>query len=128
MATSASLQDEAHTVIMRRVGPQAVISESIDDLIDVISRFTDITGISNWNVGGEVYLDYINVLKSTTEEQDSNKSWWPKHIKGVPVQAPGVDQSIERLRGSLTQIDTKALGFSSMVAVQEMAKVVGVDV
>ncbi|KAJ8101543.1 nuclear protein 96-domain-containing protein [Lipomyces tetrasporus] len=122
----ASEWNEAHSVIIRTVGPKAVISESLDDLLALLSRFKDVTGISNWKVGGQVYLDYINVLKTATEENVD--LWWPKHIRGLPVQGISLGDSLERLRSSLRLIDYASLGFMSMVAVREMAKIAGVDV
>ncbi|KAK9322935.1 nuclear protein 96-domain-containing protein [Lipomyces orientalis] len=122
----ASEWNEAHSVIIRTVGPKAVISESLDDLLVLLSRFKDVTGISNWKIGGQVYLDYINVLKTANEENVD--LWWPKHIRGLPVQGISMADSLERLRNSLRLIDYASLGFTSMVAVREMAKIVGVDV
>ncbi|KAK9432606.1 nuclear protein 96-domain-containing protein [Lipomyces doorenjongii] len=122
----ASDWNAAHSVIIRTVGPKAVISESLDDLLTLLCRFKDVTGISNWKIGGQVYLDYINVVKTTKDENVD--LWWPKEIRGLPVQGVSLEDSLERLRSSLRLIDYSSLGFTSMVAVQEMARIVGVDV
>ncbi|KAK9373774.1 nuclear protein 96-domain-containing protein [Lipomyces chichibuensis] len=122
----ASEWNEAHSVIIHTVGPKAVISESLDDLLALLSRFKDVTGISNWKVGGQVYLDYINVVK--TAKYENVDLWWPKDIRGLPVQGVSLEDSLERLRSSLRLINYASLGFTSMVAVQEMARIVGVDI
>lgn len=128
-------------MIIRTVGPQAVISENVDDLLSLLSSFEDVGDIPNWNTGGQIYLDYIVLMKSPSfdlfktldvyevaEEAEDVQSWWPKWIRGIPVQDVSLKDSLFRLRDSLVIVDIDALEFESVVAVQEMAKVVGVDV
>ncbi|KAK7202922.1 nuclear protein 96-domain-containing protein [Myxozyma melibiosi] len=130
---------QAHAVIIRTVGPRAIISEDYDSLLSLLSRFEDVTEIPGWNIGGQIYLDYIAVMKSQQvdiyddDEDDENASenieaWWPRQVRGIPVQDVSLEDSVDRLRSSLPMADTESLGFHAMVAVQEMAKIVGVDV
>ncbi|KAK9368572.1 nuclear protein 96-domain-containing protein [Lipomyces kononenkoae] len=118
--------NEAHSVIIRSVGPKAVISESLDDLLSLISCFQDVTAISNWKLGGQIYLDYINVVKSRNGENVN--SWWPRDIHGLPELGITLEDSLERLGTGLRLIDCASLGLTGTVAVKEMARVVGVDV
>ncbi|KAK9460211.1 nuclear protein 96-domain-containing protein [Lipomyces oligophaga] len=136
---------DAHSVVINIVGPKAVISEEYDELLELISRFEDVTHISNWKLGGQIYLDFALVMKAreragemdilefddpevSVAAEEEIKMWWPKHIRGLPVQGVGFQDSFERLVNSLGLIDSKSLEFTSMVAIQEIAKVVGVDV
>ncbi|KAK9478525.1 nuclear protein 96-domain-containing protein [Lipomyces japonicus] len=106
--------NEAHNVIMRSVGPEATISETLDELLVRLSRFEDISGISKWNVGGQIFLDYINLIK-TRNGQDINE-WWPKNVKGISAIGNSVSDSRRRLQNNLHSVDVKNLGFVSKVA------------
>ncbi|KAK9447074.1 nuclear protein 96-domain-containing protein [Limtongia smithiae] len=126
---------EAHGVIVRAVGPNAVISERMDeDLLPLLLRFEDVTSILTWKVGGQVYLDYMNVVKAARAEEEGEtpedaSTWWPRLVRGLPsVHELSPADSRARLEVSLALIDVAALEFVGKVAVKEMAKVVGVDV
>jgi nuclear pore complex protein Nup98-Nup96 len=60
--------DEAHEVLCRSVGPDSVISRDYDALRELLAEFvpnptsSPKEPVEGWNLGGQVYLDYIQLL------------------------------------------------------------------
>ncbi|KAK9452619.1 nuclear protein 96-domain-containing protein [Dipodascopsis uninucleata] len=116
---------EAHEVIVQEVGPSAVISENYGPLIELLSHFKNVSILPKWKFGGQIYLDFVNVIKCFQGVESD--TWWPRGVKGVPVQDTSAQDSMERLRSSLPLISTSNMGISSRAAIHEIANVVGVE-
>ncbi|KAK9473972.1 nuclear protein 96-domain-containing protein [Dipodascopsis tothii] len=118
--------EAAHKVLFRNLGPEAVISEDLSDLYRLICGFEDVSGISSWKLGGQIFLDYMNVVVNA--KSGDSAAWWPKKIRGLPILGTSVDDSVRRLESSLEQLKHEALSLEGSVALYEMAKLVGVDI
>ena len=100
--------NEAHKTLCRIVAPQAIIEEDYETLFQLLENFERKDKVSDWNLGGQVYQDYVHFIKG---------------IDGG--MRPVV---LKRLLGSLTalvQDRPGRLGFAEMVAIREMSAVVG---
>ena len=100
--------DEAHKTLCRIVAPQALIEEEYDTLFQLLENFGRRDKVAGWNLGGQVYHDYVYLMKG---------------VHGRERQVV-----LKRLAGSLAalvQDRPGKLGFAEMVAVQEMSAVVG---
>jgi len=100
--------DEAHKTLCRIVAPQAIIEEDYDTLFGLLKNFGRRDMVADWNMGGQVYEDYVRLMKG---------------LAGRERQVV-----LKRLVGSLAalvQDRPGKLGFAEMVAVQEMSAVVG---
>src|SRR5947199_8984022 len=58
---AASAWNEAHKTITLHVAPVCVINDDLSRLHDILSKFVDASVVENWSVGGQVYLDFINL-------------------------------------------------------------------
>lgn len=66
---AAELQD-AHEVLCRSVGPEAIISRHLDPLRELLGGFEDARTketITGWVQGGQIYFDYIHLLDLTEQ-------------------------------------------------------------
>lgn len=100
--------DEAHKTLCRIVAPHAIIEEDYDTLSGLLESFRRRDMVADWNMGGQVYEDYVRLMKG---------------LQGRERQVV-----LKRLVGSLAalvQDRPGKLGFAEMVAVQEMGAVVG---
>ena len=100
--------NEAHKTLCRIVAPQAIIEEDYETLFQLLENFGRKDKISDWNLGGQVYQDYVHFMKSIDGR-----------VRPVVLK---------RLLGSLTalvQDRSGKLGYAEMVAVQVMSAVVG---
>lgn len=100
--------DEAHKTLCRIVAPQAIIEEEYDTLFGLLENFGRRDKVADWNLGGQVYQDYVHLMKG---------------LAGRERQVV-----LKRLAGSLAalvQDRPGRLGFAEMVAVREMGAVVG---
>ncbi|MCJ1249171.1 hypothetical protein MMC30_006394 [Trapelia coarctata] len=100
--------DEAHKTLCRIVAPQAIIEEDYDTLFGLLENFGRRDKVADWNLGGQVYQDYVHLMKGLTGRERQ--------------------VVLKRLAGSLAalvQDRPGRLGFAEMVAVQEMSAVVG---
>lgn len=104
----AGLIDEAHGVLCSMLGPKAVIEQDFDVLESILSRFPA-REAEGWQEGGQVYTDFVALLKSRRAQ---------KGLQGVDVR---------RLRAGLAALEEKAERrkgeLESRVAVVEMKKV-----
>ncbi|KAH0556405.1 hypothetical protein GP486_005674 [Trichoglossum hirsutum] len=122
--------EEAHSTLYRFVAPTAVVEGNTTLLRRMLSGFTEPDHVAGWMLGGQVYLDYINLLKRR-EEEDPSPSRAPKPDqeprKGLP-RDNSTDAIVRRLMGALPQMlrEERSEGFNlAKVAVQEMSAVVG---
>ena len=100
--------DEAHTRLVQVVGPQAVITQEHAMLQDLLDSFANKDWVKDWSLGGQVYEDYIRLVKGLSKEE-----------RGVVIK---------RLMNSLATMEKQRgdkMGFEEVVAIQEMSKVVG---
>ncbi|KAL5447955.1 hypothetical protein PMIN06_007308 [Paraphaeosphaeria minitans] len=61
---------EAHEVLCRSVGPDAIISRHLDPLRELLGGFEDVQTtetITGWVLGGQIYFDYIHLLDLTEQ-------------------------------------------------------------
>jgi nuclear pore complex protein Nup98-Nup96 len=61
---------EAHEVLCRSVGPDAIISRHLDPLRELLGGFEDgqtTETITGWVQGGQIYFDYIHLLDLTEQ-------------------------------------------------------------
>ncbi|KAF2449540.1 hypothetical protein P171DRAFT_427737 [Karstenula rhodostoma CBS 690.94] len=61
---------EAHEVLCRSVGPDAIISRHLDPLRELLGGFEDVQTaetITGWVQGGQIYFDYIHLLDLTEQ-------------------------------------------------------------
>lgn len=68
--------EEAHEVLCRKVGPDAIISRDYDPLRELIGGFkpssTGLTTpepVQGWSLGGQIYSDYIDLIDFDIEQQ-----------------------------------------------------------
>lgn len=59
----AKLWNEAHKTLLMFIAPQAIVYSKLDALYSFLKRFQNTSAITNWKTGGQVYLDYIELLK-----------------------------------------------------------------
>ncbi|EMR09966.1 hypothetical protein PNEG_01724 [Pneumocystis murina B123] len=59
----AKLWNEAHKTLLTFIAPQAVIYSQHDVLYAFLQRFQNTSVITDWKIGGQIYLDYIELLK-----------------------------------------------------------------
>ena len=104
----AKCWNEAHKTLCRVVAPQAIIEESHATLLQLLENFGGKDKVSEWPVGGQVYEDYVRLVKG---------------LKGRERHA--VTQRLLHALPNLVQDRPGKLGFIEMVAVQEMSAVVG---
>jgi len=62
--------DEAHEVLCRKVGPEAIISRDFDPLRDLLGHFQPDAPrrkepVQGWAQGGQIYFDYIELIDLT---------------------------------------------------------------
>jgi nuclear pore complex protein Nup98-Nup96 len=130
--------EEAHATLCRFVAPTIVVEGNTGLLRRLLGGFAEPDHVSDWMFGGQVYLDYINLLKKK-EDDDLQFGRGPKPDtagsvgaeqeprKGLPMDN-STDALIRRLMGALPQMqrEEKSEGFNlARVAVQEMSAVVG---
>ncbi|MCJ1391499.1 Nuclear pore complex protein Nup98-Nup96 [Xylographa bjoerkii] len=104
----AKCWNEAHKTLCRVVAPQAVIEQSHGTLLQLLENFAGKDKVSEWPVGGQVYEDYLRLIRG---------------LKGRERHA--VIQRLLHALPNLVQDRPGKLGFIEMVAVQEMSAVVG---
>ena len=100
--------DEAHQRLVQVVGPQAIIAQEHGMLQDLLDNFPDKDLVKDWKLGGQVYEDYVRLVKGLSKEER--------------------ETVIMRLMTSLATVEKQRgdkMGFEEMVALQEMSKAVG---
>ncbi|GAO48900.1 hypothetical protein G7K_3063-t1 [Saitoella complicata NRRL Y-17804] len=102
---------EAHKTIMNHIAPAAVIANELDRLRELLAKFENVDGVKGWEFGGQVYLDYINLV------QPVPIAFRPA-AQGLPTANSHADIS-RRLLFSLPQL--KARVFEQRVAKCEMS-------
>jgi len=100
---------EAQKTILLHIAPQAVISTHLTPLEDLLFLFDSAHAPAGWDVGGQVYLDYISLLHDPTTERRRRASGSRRDI-------------IVRLLRALPSMEART--FEQRVAQSEMARVV----
>ncbi|KAH0544545.1 hypothetical protein FGG08_001317 [Glutinoglossum americanum] len=126
--------EEAHSTLCRFVAPTAVVEGNTALLRRMLGGFVEPDHVADWMLGGQVYLDYINLLRKR-EDEDIHLTRGPKPGAAKPDQEPrkglprdvSTDAIVRRLMGALPQMlrEERSDGFNLVkVAVQEMSAVV----
>ena len=64
---AAGLYNQAHDVICDELAPEAILSESYQELEDLLTQLADperSSMIADWSLKGKVYWNYITVVKA----------------------------------------------------------------
>ena len=100
---------EAQKTILTHIAPQAVISTHLSDLEELLLMF-DSSIPHGWDVGGQIYLDYISLV------QERGAGEWRRRGGGSKRDV------VLRLLRSLPAVVARS--FEQRVALSEMARVV----
>ncbi|KAI5809021.1 nuclear protein 96-domain-containing protein [Peziza echinospora] len=134
---AAQAWGEAHRTIVQQVAPKAVIAGDLEKLSLVLSKFDDVNKISDWSLGGQVYLDYITLVAikedlpgalALAAAAASNPSVEEKPRRRGDTKAfatstkNDVFQLCKRLLGALPNMER--WNFEQKVAIAEMGAVV----
>ncbi|KAG0138853.1 nuclear protein 96-domain-containing protein [Tuber indicum] len=117
---AAQAWNEAHKTVVKKVAPEAVISGHLEDLKSILAKFEDVDLVDKWNLGGQIYLDYIHLQEYVLSGKPHLKN--APEQKGLPKSNSPKDLA-RRLLAGLKNADRK--GFLQNIAVREMAGVVG---
>lgn len=98
--------NEAHTVLCRTVAPKAIIEQDYTTLKALLEGFTEHAEVREWELGGQVYDDFIWLLERGAENEK------------------GRIHHLGSLLESLPAMQEKEMGFLEKVAVKEMGRVV----
>ncbi|KAF2739627.1 hypothetical protein EJ04DRAFT_508511 [Polyplosphaeria fusca] len=131
--------DEAHEVLCRSVGPDAIISRDYDALRELLGDFvptptsSPLAGapptrgrprrgpkepVSGWSQGGQIYFDYIHLLDLTNHQSpQSEDEDLHKEINGLLTK---LQHSLEAVAAS----KWKERGLQERIALSEIAGVV----
>ncbi|KAL1297492.1 hypothetical protein AAFC00_005011 [Neodothiora populina] len=77
----ANAYEEAHEVLCRIVGPRAVVAQEYDSLRILLDSFEGLGSdvkIEGWELGGQVYFDYVHLLsleKTSTDRHLQEKKY-----------------------------------------------------
>lgn len=106
---------EAHEVLRKEVGPLAVVEEDWDVLQGVLDSFKKGKDqISDWGLGGQVYEDYVAIIKRGEAAEEKHEAV-TRLLGALPMMAK--DRNLKSKEVEL-----------EMVAVQEMSAAVGKEV
>ena len=108
--------NEAHETLCHIVGPQCVIEQNHETLAQLLAGFkngknaikTDEQNRSGWRYGGEVYQDYLALVKGGCEGIDEK----PKVLKRMLGALPAMARD---------HPDGRKLGFEEGISIREMA-------
>ena len=101
--------NEAHAVLCRTVAPKAIIEQDYATLQSLLEAFEQREQVPEWELGGQVYENFIWLMEAETEEIDEKEKV----------------QLIASLLESLPGKQEKEMEFLEKVAVKEMGRVVG---
>ncbi|KAF1991983.1 hypothetical protein K402DRAFT_388546 [Aulographum hederae CBS 113979] len=135
---AAGRWEEAHSVLTHLVGPRAVIERDFDELRELMGGFMDLPDdakaaglergkrpkdmITDWNLGGQVYFDYVHLLDIKTASLASGDK---AHLMSVTEKLrKGVDgmAALQHKREGKTQASGETI--SMRAAMWEMSRVV----
>ena len=101
---------EAHEVFRREVGPSAVVEQDWDTLQVVLDNLKECKEqIADWGVGGQVYDDYLSLVKGI--DGDDKGELFQRLLDALPVMVQGGKRELKET-----------------VAVQEISALVGKEV
>lgn len=102
---------EAHSVLCRTVGPQAVIEQDYATLRALLEQFQGRAGIEGWRSGGQIYEDFVALVQPQGEGGPDRKA--RSELVGYLVDTlPGMRER------------EQDVGFEERVAIKEMSAVV----
>lgn len=130
---AAQTWTEAHKTMVQQVAPAAVISGDLEQLRTLLAKFEDVNKVSNWALGGQVYLDYITLLNLKNDLPAAMAAVTPpapssaaRGTRGGSAAALGgrndLVQVCRRLLAALPNMEM--INFEQRVAVKEMGAVV----
>ena len=103
--------DEAHNTLCRVVAPRAIVEQDYNTLQHLLDNFGGSDKVSDWGLGGQVYEDFLRLIEGPGNEEKGRLLG--RLLSALP--AMGKDHS-------------GRLGFTEMVAVQDMSAIVGLAV
>ncbi|KAI9846244.1 MAG: hypothetical protein M1837_004233 [Sclerophora amabilis] len=121
--------EEAHKTLCRSVAPRAIIADDVDTLGCLLSRFENIDLVPGWGLGGQVYLDYLQLLQLNRQHAPPAHEHDDSTIKqkGLPRDNKLADL-VKRLTAALPSMGGGDGGatatFQEKVAVQEIGAAV----
>ena len=125
--------EAAHETLVQKVAPQAVIENDTTMLQRLLDRFSHTNLLEHWTTGGQVYVDYLRLLKLVHEqgtdadkEESESRKTEVMHNGSGSVTHNDLAAVVLRLLSALPTMTKKdrKLGFVERVAVQEMSDVV----
>lgn len=122
--------NEAHETLVHMVAPRAVVENDTAMLKRLLYGFDSVAVLTNWNAGGQIFLDYIRLLQlkeqgpgavADVDAEDQRT----RERKGLPNDND-LEAVVRRLLAALPAMMDKErkLSFLEKVAVQEMSGVV----
>lgn len=124
--------EEAHTTLCSVVAPRTIIEDDIPTLRHLLAGFKKTDLIPNWNLGGQVYLDYLRLLQLSEHEEGHHRTRSTGHAtsqqpKGPQSPEKTLAQVIASLSSSLPAMlrSERKADFTERVAVREMSGVLG---
>lgn len=121
---SAHAWNEAHKTVVQQVAPAAVISGDLDQLKAILAKFENVDLVNQWNLGGQIYLDYIR-LQEYMRGGNLHLVHPTRHAetqRGLPRSNTPRDLA-RRLLAGLKNADRR--GFLQNISIREMAGEVG---
>lgn len=129
--------EHAHETIVQNVAPRAVIENERGMLQKLLDGFQDVKIVGRWNLGGQVYMDYLRFLQIREQDEEETDATMMddgeqesaskrRDERGLPPRddyEAVVSRLLAALPAMMHQGDRK-LGFYESVAVQEMSNVV----
>ncbi|KAI9678795.1 MAG: hypothetical protein M1817_005853 [Caeruleum heppii] len=118
--------DAAHSTLCRSVAPQAIIADDLDRLRYLLGGFANVELVRGWNLGGQVYLDYLQLLHVMRHPDGSSHRSHSHPQRGLPKDNK-LGDVLRRLAAALPALgktDGKD-GFLERIAMQEIGGVVG---
>lgn len=109
---------EAHKTIIQKVAPEAIITENLENLKVLLGKFTNPEKVPEWQLGGQVYADYVRLLELT----ESAGGWSSSHARKLPVPTEEAKTIAKRLLESLDGVER--VTFLQKIAVGEISKFV----
>lgn len=120
----AGAYDEAHIVLCRIVGPHGVISQDHDSLRELLGDFGALDQnirIDGWEVGGQVYFDYIHLIDLQGKHGEQQGEQKKRVLERMVRALPGMIAVRHKLRVDLEE--RVAVGIMSGVVKVEVEKV-----
>ncbi len=92
--------NEAHETLVKTVAPQAIIEDDLAVLDDLLKGFQKKDSIEGWNLGGQVYEDYLRMLHLMQESPEGTG----RNFLSTPMS---MSKSIRNKSGKQQQSDAR---------------------